>query len=469
MSTVSVDALAHVPTFLDDVRAYLIDVALGRLPKDAERLTSIRDTVEQRFADGDETEPVLETLVRCSILCGDRDRAKTTVELLTLRFPDNELGTAMLPELNRSLGLADTHNTFDDDGRTNSVLNEGELRSRATRLESTPCVLEVASTNVCNIHPPCVQCWKHFDPIHGYINNDAKHMPKELIRRLAPWIGRARAVSLHGIGEPLAHPQIFDSVKHTGPGTEVVLVSNALLLTDTRINKILDNRVASIDFSLDAATQETFRKIRGNDLNAAIRGIERLREARDERGLDRPHICLNMCLMRENVREAPAFVELAHRLGAARVHLFHMNKGANYRFEWFDYDDQHCERDPETHDAAIEAAFLRAEEFGVHLVMSGRRRFSETRTMASAHPDPNAEGETFFCSKPWTSMLVMTNGDVFNCCWQDRPIGNMNHASAWDIWNSTTLQEIRESTAAGVPHKKCVNSRGNLCPYLGRV
>ncbi|MCB9891029.1 MAG: SPASM domain-containing protein [Planctomycetes bacterium] len=37
----------------------------------------------------------------------------------------------------------------------------------------------------------------------------------------------------------------------------------------------------------------------------------------------------------------------------------------------------------------------------------------------------------------------MTNGDVYNCCWQDRPIGNMNHASAWDIWNSTTLQEIR--------------------------
>ncbi|MCB9891028.1 MAG: hypothetical protein H6832_01235 [Planctomycetes bacterium] len=57
MSTASVDALAHVPISLVEMRAHLIDVALGRLPKDAARLSWIRDSVEQRYADGDETEP----------------------------------------------------------------------------------------------------------------------------------------------------------------------------------------------------------------------------------------------------------------------------------------------------------------------------------------------------------------------------------------------------------------------------
>ena len=451
------------------IEAWLIDVSTGRQPCDRTILDDVRERLEEAFSAGARDQMTLGALTRASILSGDRDRAKTMLELLVRVDPHNALVHAILPELNLSLGLARDHNTFAADANTNSSSNEQELAARSAQLDSTPRTLEVASTNVCNIDPPCVHCWKHVDPAHGYLNRDAFHMPKELIRRLAPWIGRAEQVSLHGIGEPLAHPQLFDSVAHTGPGTEVVFVSNALLLTDSRVEAILDHGVGTIDFSLDAATPETFRKIRNSDLSDALAGIQRLKAARDARGADRPQICVNMCLMRENVHEAASFVELAKRIGAASVHLFHMNKGASYSVGWFDYDAQHCEHDAEAHDAAIAEAHERAEELGIPLLLSGRSSFGSEADDETKFYNETVDERRFFCKKPWTSLLVQNSGDVYNCCWQDRPIGNLHQMSIWDVWNGEVAKEIRESTAAGVPHPVCINQSGNLCPYLGRV
>lgn len=460
--------LSLVDSINELLRATLVDRdATGSLSRDD--ALEVRDLLEERFSSGDEDARVLEALARAAILCEDLDRAKTMLELILGRDSTHVFAARLLPQINAALGLAREHSTFSLGVTANASKSEEELAARESELSATPRNLEVASTNVCNINPPCVQCWKHVDPAHGYMKRDAFHMPKELIRRLSPWIGRADQVSLHGIGEPLAHPQLFDSVRHAGPETEVVFVSNALLLSDTRIDKILDHGVGTIDFSLDAATPETFRKIRHNDFEAAVDGIRRLRDARNARGLSRPRICLNMCLMRENVHEVPLFVELAHELGAASAHLFHMNKGASYRYDWFDYEEQHCENDPVAHDAAIEEGFARAEELGVNLSMSGRRSLQFEGSAPTNFYNEEIDAGRFFCSKPWTSMLVQNSGDVYNCCWQDRPLGNLHQTSLWSIWNGATMQAIRESTAAGQPHPHCVNSSGNLCPYLGRV
>lgn len=399
-------------------------------------------------------------------LLRELDQAKICYEQACMREPGHGFAGAMLTAVNQTLAEPDDHRGFALDAGTNIARNRQELEDRAERLDSTPATIEIASTNVCNIDPPCVQCWKHIDTDHGWLNDDARHLGRDLIERLAPFARRAEHVSLHGVGEPLANPHLFETVRWCDEPTAVTFVSNALLFNDARIEKVLQHDVAMIDFSLDAGTAETYRKIRHNDFDKATGNIRALIEERDRRGLSRPRVGINMCLMRENVGDVPAFVQLCHDLGADIAHIFHMNEGASYRFGWFDYQDQLCQNDPETHDRYVEQGFALAEQLGVELVLSGRRRLSVPDD-ARQHARKDVDTERFFCAKPWTSLLVRVDGAVFNCCWQARPIGHLEQSSTWEIWNGELLQDIRRSTAQGVAHERC-KSRISPCPYLGR-
>lgn len=393
--------------------------------------------------------------------CGDSDVAEVI---------DTTIGSIVLRKLT-------------SDRRTlaeNVALNEAELAERRDVLESGPTYMEVSSTIVCNINtPPCVQCWKHADPSLGYLKGDQAHLKSKHFDRVAPFLGGANLLSLHGIGEPLANPRLFEYIEYADREADCWFVSNGLLLNDARIDKILGSKLARIDFSLDAATPETYRKIRHHDFDDVIAKIKRLVEERDRRGLQTPRAYINMTLMRENVHELPDFVRLAKEIGADHVHAFHMNQGVSYRVGWFDYEEQHCENDPEAHDRAVEEAFRVAEELGVAFEMTGKRRLAPEppdadRSDAGGGDQPTLyigtelDSDEFFCPKPWTSALIDQNGNVLNCCWQARGLGNLEQSSFEEIWNGPLAQAIRRSTAEGKPHPACSDSK-NVCPWLGRT
>jgi len=467
------DALALVATSLlargDLVAAGRACVRLLELHGDAGRALLSAASERWRTPANEEGPAAAAALVRRGLLLhvlGRRDQAKTCYERALTSIPEAPFARDLLAAINTALGLPDGHVAFALDALENQACNARELEQRAVVLASTPTTLEIASTNVCNIDPPCVQCWKHLDPAHGWLNDDARHLSRDQIETLAPFVRRSRRVSLHGIGEPLANPHLFETVRWCDASTDVVFVSNALLFTDARIDRVLAHRVALIDFSLDAGTAETYRRIRHNDFAKAVGNIRRLIAERDRRGLVLPEVVINMCLMRANVADVPAFVRLAHDLRVTAAHLFHMNHGASYRFGWFDYAAQHCDQDPDTHDRFVEEGFALAEQLGVRLHLSGRRRLAVADSERK-HWGTEVTGARFFCSKPWDSLLVQVNGDVFNCCWQARPLGNLERESLWQIWNGPLLRDLRARTAAGDPHPVCTES-SSRCPFLGR-
>ncbi|HRT71688.1 MAG TPA: tetratricopeptide repeat protein, partial [Syntrophales bacterium] len=350
---------------------------------------------------------------------------------------------------------------------TNKRLNQEEIRQKKTNIASLPLNVEIASTNVCNIMPPCVHCWKHIDPHHGYLNRDARHIPPQFLTHLSPYISCAEKVALHGAGEPLTCDYLFEVVKHVDQAACVGFASNGLLLNERNIEKILASNIHFIDFSIDAASPDTYQKIRHNDFNRLVCNIKNLVSLRNERGLRFPEVRINMCLMLENMSEIPAFVKLGKDLDAAVVHLFHLNEGADYQCGWFHYKEQHCRLRPEEHDEYMRAGFASAADLGVNLLFSGKKYFY---TCEEAHVLYNREVplDRFWCSKPWDSLLVQTNGDLYNCCWQTQPIGTLRQQTFLEIWNSKMLQAIRRSALNGTPHPICNNTQ-NPCPFLGRV
>ena len=155
--------------------------------------------------------------------------------------------------------------------------------------------------------------------------------------------------------------------------TDVQFNSNGLLLTENLCRELITKRLKLIDFSLDAATPETYRKIRRSDFSLVTKNIQRLSEIKKELGVDYPIIKLNMTLMNENLSEAVGFIELADRLGAEIVHFGLLNPFKDYSLEnndfVFGYKAQMIDINSDFFKETVAKAEQRAGELSINLVM----------------------------------------------------------------------------------------------------
>jgi len=237
------------------------------------------------------------------------------------------------------------------------------------KASSLPSVLEIETSTRCNIDPPCVMCYPRLFDKRGYFGD----LDETAFAKLIPYLGGFRTISLHGVGEPLLGRKlaiILDRIDRER--TWVQFNSNGLLLTEARSRELVLKGLRMIDISLDAATPETYRKIRRSDFGLVIRNIERLSGIKRELGARHPVIKLNMTLMKENAGEIAAFVGLAGRLGAEIVHLGLLNPHRGYRVAngdfIFDYREQMIDPASAAFRAELEAARERARASGIELV-----------------------------------------------------------------------------------------------------
>ncbi len=242
---------------------------------------------------------------------------------------------------------------------------------------SLPSVLEIETSTRCNINPPCVMCYPRIFDKRGY----AGDLDETAFAKLIPYLRGFRTISLHGVGEPLLGRKlaiILDRIDRER--TWVQFNSNGLLLTEDRSRELVLKGLKMIDISLDAATPETYRKIRRSDFGLVVRNIERLSEIKREAGTRYPVIKLNMTLMKENAGEIVALIGLAGRLGAEIVHLGLLNPHGGYRVAngtfVFDYREQMIDPESGTFRAELEAAREKARAAGITLVteFSGESR-----------------------------------------------------------------------------------------------
>ena len=342
------------------------------------------------------------------------------------------------------------------DPDVNLAVKKREIEEKAAVCLSTPSWLEIESTTRCNINPPCVMCHTR------RFRSSDEDMDRDALMEMKKVTGLASTVSLHGGGEPLLVPRLFDLVDGIDPRKTLVRFStNGLLLTERKATEILARGVGYINVSIDAATPETYRKIRHNDLDRLVGNVSRLLEMRARLGREIPKICLSMVIMKENVHEAPAFVELAHRVGADRAefmklgslpeshHYTNMDGGFP-----FDYEAQRLQHDPALHDRWMIAAHERARELGVFLIYEGwmgtienmcfRSRDGKSVPESTGCTAPGAPPPSVLCEKPWNGGFILSNGDVLFCCHlPGMVLGNVKKQPFELAWNGPLARGIR--------------------------
>lgn len=122
-------------------------------------------------------------------------------------------------------------------------------------------------------------------------------------------------------GEPFVRDDLFDLViyaKHLG--LNPIIVTNGVLLNEENILKCFEAGIDWLSISIDAASEDTFRRIRGeNVLPKIISNIELLNNLKKEKRRDFPRIVSVCTIMNDNLEELLDVVNLGRRLEIARI------------------------------------------------------------------------------------------------------------------------------------------------------
>ncbi|HSB77627.1 MAG TPA: radical SAM protein [Candidatus Methylomirabilis sp.] len=323
---------------------------------------------------------------------------------------------------------------------------------RPSVVPDLPAVLYIETTNRCDSQcQTCIRTFNSLEPI--------KDLTLDELIRIMEQFPRVERVILHGIGEPLLNPDLFQMIAYLkGRDACVLFNTDAIGLTGKKRDALIQSGLDELRVSLDAATPETYRAIRGVPaFDRVCENVAALVDLRRQANAGTPVISLWFTVLRSNVREIPDFIRLAGRIGADRVNLqrlVHYGQGLAVAEQ-----SLHGSLSSLENRYLAEATRL-AREMGIQLQASGN-----TTPAASLTPDERSRPWSG-CQRPWTLSYITANGNVLPCCispwtakdYQGLRLGNVFTQQFLDIWNGPRYQEFRtrfETDAAPDPCRGC--------------
>ncbi len=309
----------------------------------------------------------------------------------------------------------------------NAILNRAEEAAGRERLLSNPDYLQIEPTTSCNLS--CTHCglqsaWKE-------IRDRAAYMPRDTFLRLAPFLRTARLVILQGWGEPFLHPDLLLMVESCkSHGAMVGVLTNGLLVTDEIARSLVEAGLDLFGVSVDAATDATYRAIRGGDLSKVEDGLARIAREKARRRSRYPIVQLSYTLMKRNLEELPKFVDLGARHGADEILINHLIAYGD------DMVGQTVFDVPDEVARVAGLARAKAERLGMLLFHPGTARVTA--------PDPHCAFRTF---------AVLADGTVGPCGAQRVLLQHLDSGSLREVWNGEEYRSMRRSYARKeLPH-----------------
>ncbi|MBI5333418.1 MAG: radical SAM protein [Burkholderiales bacterium] len=150
--------------------------------------------------------------------------------------------------------------------------------------------------------------------------DEVAELPFERFVELIDQMPTLQELHLQGLGEPMLHPRFFDMVELAAArGIRVSANTNLTLLTESRARRCVTSGLAALSVSLDGASAGVYESIRLKASFAKVlRNLDRLVAARRQAG-SALHIRGVMVLMRHNLAELLALIELLHRHGVPEL------------------------------------------------------------------------------------------------------------------------------------------------------
>jgi radical SAM protein with 4Fe4S-binding SPASM domain len=320
------------------------------------------------------------------------------------------------------------------------VANGVQTLLKLKKVFSAPVHVQIEHTTFCNLR--CPQC-----PREEYLAGSPKHMKfddyKKIVTLLSP-----RAITLNGLGEGLSHPDVFSMIAYAKErGISINTTTNATALPKGYLENLFVCGLDLLNISVDAATPDTYRTVRGCDAFSRVLGaVKAITGLKKERGVSTPEIRLCFVIQSANVGEMPLFYQLARELDADSI-LFQV-------FSQFTDRSKDC----------LDGFDLNAFEANMVEVRNHERRFRRPSTnLDNLERKLAAINEHYLrrpvpglrkCIMPWISLYVSVEGDVRPCCSFSSArysLGNIFDARpVLEMYNSKKYQSFRKALRKGI-------------------
>ena len=227
-----------------------------------------------------------------------------------------------------------------------------------------------------------------------------------------------------GTNEPFLDPNLEDYIRFAADHgfIDIMLNTNGTLLSEERTRKFLKSGATRLRFSLDAATKETYEKVRlGGKYETTMKNIERFLEIKKQEGFDLPVVGVNFCKTKFNEHEEEAFIE-----------------------KWIDKVD-----------------FFVIQDFQPPDLDTNYSEFLPSKSVFRE----NIQESGYNCQQPWQRVLVRSSGEVCPCCAffsKELSLGNLKDHTIHELWNSKEMHDLRDMHKRGNYEenpwcKKCIN------------
>jgi len=254
----------------------------------------------------------------------------------------------------------------------------------------------------------------------------APYMKRPLYDRIIAECGAEGlpSIAMHSTDEPLLVKDIVSRVEAARDAgiMDIILSTNGHLLTRQKIADLICAGLTHLLFSIDAATEATYAKVRpgGGTLADVIRIIETVNELRGNSPVPRTRASFVVSSL--NQHERRLFQEAFESL-----------------VDYIDFQ-----------------------------TFAGFEENVSFAPIGAAFNDP----KNFQCNSPFQRVVIRGNGDVLPCCSSygyQLPLGNLKNGTIREIWTSHRAKQLREDFRAnryGEACTKCIEATGRLGPSV---
>lgn len=292
-----------------------------------------------------------------------------------------------------------------------------------SKVWGTPFLLFVDTTNICNLR--CPLCPTGLN-LPGYERGVMKF---DTFKKVIDEIGGCLfSVGLYDWGEPFLNKDIFKMIKYANKKKVITFLStNANLLDEAKIKKIVESQLDQIVISLDGVDEKSYAKYRvKGDYSRVINNVRALVELKKKMGSNKPFIEWQFLVMKHNEKDIGAAKEMSRKLGVDSIHFRPINL-CDTPFQG-------------TYDKNLAVEWLPT---------NANYKFEYDR--------PPLNKTT--CLWLWYSIFVNWKGDIYPCCetFEERhKFGSIYKDSIRDIWNNDYYLDARSLFLGRTPTKKTI-------------
>ena len=349
----------------------------------------------------------------------------------------------------------------------NRQLFEQEYAQRAIELSARPLALGVILGHRCNLN--CIMCGQR-TLLRRLVRRGSTEVTPGTLDDLYAQLGTCEWLHISG-GEPLVYAASRTLADAAAGHSQVriEMLTNGNLIDEAWVARICSGTFGCLAISVDAASADTYHRIRRGGrfakVLAATREIAAHRISRDA-----PRLRWSFVVMRHNRNEILPFVELAHRHGVDELVLSLVGP---QRISFYQQDPVRTPRAARMLLRIIGEAEQLMRRYGIAWTDRVRpgiwKRYAKLRPDRSSSPTgPNLRqhGE-LDCPAFWRK-LVAEADHIWACCWSRPEFRRIPYdpqrQSLANIWNGAHYQRARKLMAARRYDEVCRPD----CPIFAR-